>query len=207
MKAFAHLSWKQIISRLDALHADSAKRLWETAQLVRHLYRDRAFVQEACDGKPAKAESWLAKYCGTILVSDLVNMIEHFPSFDDWKDGRADLLMIRTAQAIGAEAHKRRQLAAKAGEVSRHSKVSVLSPKEQPSPASRDDRPHGPTMSFEEVAKLTMDREAQGCQSCNELRAEVRRLEIMVAERDEEIAKLKAQLGVRTNVSRRLQTA
>jgi hypothetical protein len=93
-------NWKSVIERLNYLIKGHGSRAWEVATNLKFLWTSDQFLVHC--GDRLAVEERLAKYADAIgyHLNDLLQMIEHFPSKADWKDGQLRELYDETCRLI-----------------------------------------------------------------------------------------------------------
>ena len=97
-------TWKSRLGKLETLIKGSGNKVFAIATELRSLWTDPLFVSEACSGKLDDAESKLSKYADATgyHLNELLQMLEHFPNQEDWKDGHIRHLYDETCKAIAS---------------------------------------------------------------------------------------------------------
>lgn len=100
-------NWTSIVSRLNRLVKGHGNRAWEIAINLKLLWSNKEFVAHC--GDQAQVGERLAKYADAIgyHLNDLLQMIEHFPSKADWKDGQLRELYDKTCRLISQRTGER----------------------------------------------------------------------------------------------------
>ncbi len=95
-------NWKSRLGKLETLIKGSAKKAFEIATELRELWNDKAFLTEACSGKPDEADKKLSRFADATgyHLNELLQMLEQFPNQADWKDGHLRHLYDETCKAL-----------------------------------------------------------------------------------------------------------
>lgn len=94
-------TWKSRLGKLERLIKGSAKNAFEIATELRELWKDPAFLAEACNGKIDDMDDKLERFASATPchLNELLQMLEHFPNQADWKDGHILHLRDEAAKA------------------------------------------------------------------------------------------------------------
>lgn len=97
------MNWKSRLGKLEQLLKGTGNRAFQVATELRALWNDKAFLAEACEGRPDLAEEKLSRFidaAGGYHLNELLQMLEQFPNQADWKDGHLRHLYDETCKAL-----------------------------------------------------------------------------------------------------------
>jgi hypothetical protein len=94
-------TWKSRLGDLERLIKGSGNRAFEIATELRELWKDKEFLVD-CNGSLDEAEEKLSRYADATgyHLNELLQMLEHFPKAEDWKDGHIRHVYDETCKAI-----------------------------------------------------------------------------------------------------------
>lgn len=175
-------SWKQLVTELEKISAGAPKAAWRTAKIVHSLLNSGEFLAEACSGKHDERDAMLDKYCqrlGRWSPLELAQMIDHFPLWEDWKDGKLRDLFDKTCRAINRK--KVLPISSEPRKANRRQTNAAA-----PSVAGNvADAPPPPEPELEKPPHIVIA----------ELRSQLAEKDSIIAEKDLEITKLKRSLA------------
>jgi hypothetical protein len=101
-------TWKSRLGKLETLIKGSGNRAFEIATELREICNDKEFLAE-CNGSLDEVENKLSRFTDAtgFHLTELVQMLDHFPNQADWKDGHLRHLHDETLKAIDRSAQQR----------------------------------------------------------------------------------------------------
>lgn len=101
---FMNTSWKQLIGRLEEITRGTGRDAWESANIIRDLWRSKEFLSEGCDNRLDDLTEKLAVFSGRFALglNDMLQMIDNFPELKDWERCRLDVLRDKTIRILEA---------------------------------------------------------------------------------------------------------